>query len=244
MGNIFSALASVDPEALSVQMLTTQAVDRGEILMLGALEECLPGLCLFTYHGSDPAPAPCTGPGDLTCRRHLQGDGLFTIDPPTDRFIPGTLAGGGFAGGPGQMVLELVLGAGGVAEVELIEARADLTGVSETAITGGKLGGAIPDASVQDDLIPAMHVSIAALIAADCAGATPPDCLCTSGSTGETLLGIFDDNQDCTVPLDEFRDNSLIMTLFRPDVDTDGDDVQDALSVGVGVTAVGAAFRP
>jgi hypothetical protein len=244
MGNILSALTQASGGDLNLQEAITQAVDRGEILVLGSLQECLPGLCLFTYHGSDPAPAPCTGPGDLTCRHHLDGTGLFTIDPPTDRFVPGSQTGDTFTGGPGQMVLELVIGEGAPAEIELVQARAALTGVSENGFTGGKVGGAIPDAYVQDELIPATHVSVAATIADDCTGGGPPTCGCESGSTGETMMGIFDENEDCAVPLEEFRENSLIVTLFRPDVDTDSDDTADSLSVGVGVTAVAAEFRP
>ena len=85
---------------------------------------------------------------------------------------------------------------------------------------------------------------MATIIAADCTGGSPPECGCADGSTGETMIGIFDDNGDCAVLLQEFRDNSLVVTLFRPDVDTDDDDVNDALSVGVGVSAVAATFRP
>ena len=78
---------------------------------------------------------------------------------------------------------------------------------------------------------------------ADCPVATPPSCTCTPDSTGETYLGIFDDDVSCTVPLEEFRANSLIVTLLRPDVDTDGDSVNDGLSVGLGFSAVPATFR-
>ena len=57
------------------------------------------------------------------------------------------------------------------------------------------------------------------------------------------MLGIFDDNpEDCAVTLDEFRANSLVQTLFRPDVDLDGDGTNDALSIGVGITGAAATF--
>lgn len=243
MGNILSALTQAGGGDLSLPEENTRAVDRGEILLLAAIDECLPGLCLFTYHGSDAAPTPCADPADPICRRHLDGNGQFSIDPPTDRFVPGTLVAGSFSGGPGQMVLELSLG-GAPARLELVEARAQLAGVSDTGITGGKLGGAIPDVFVQTELIPSIHASVAAIIAEDCTGGAPPFCGCADGSTGETMVGIFDEDGDCAVPLDEFRKNSLIVTLFRPDVDTDGNDTPDALSIGVGVTGVTATFRP
>ena len=245
IGNIFSALTSAGGNTFDLQTEMTRAVDRGNVIVLASIQDCLSGQCLFTYHGSAPTPLPCTEVADPVCRRHLDGNALFSIDQPTDRFIPGTGGAGTFSGGPGQALLQLTIAGNTPAQIQLIRAHADLTGVSASGITGGKLGGAIPDASVQDELIPAMHASIAAQIAADCPpGGSPPDCGCTPDSTGETFLGIFDENTDCTVPLPEFRENALVMTLFRPDVDTDGDDVADALSVGVGVTAVAATFRP
>lgn len=52
-----------------------------------------------------------------------------------------------------------------------------------------------------------------------------------------TMLGIFDDNEDGEITLAEVQENSLVMTLLRSDVDTDGDGEEDSLSVGVGFHA-------
>ena len=55
------------------------------------------------------------------------------------------------------------------------------------------------------------------------------------------MISLFDTNHDCAVSVTEIQNNSLIQALFAPDVTIDG---QMALSVGFGVTAVGATFTP
>jgi hypothetical protein len=91
--------------------------------------------------------------------------------------------------------------------------------------------------AVDGVLVPALLVSIQAAVARDCSGGT-----CISGSTGEIMLSLFDGNADGTVSLAELQVNSLITTLLRPDVDTNGDLVLDALSMGLGYHLVGAVY--
>ena len=53
-------------------------------------------------------------------------------------------------------------------------------------------------------------------------------------------IGLFDTTpHDCTISEPEIENNSLIMSLFAPDVMVDG---QQAVSIGVQVTAVHAEF--
>ena len=86
-----------------------------------------------------------------------------------------------------------------------------------------------------------------------CLNEAPP--CCDEGSTGETLVDLFDEEPepsgDCTITLDELKNNDLISSLLAPDVDlfdADGnfnprqDMVKDSLSLGVGFSAVGAVF--
>ena len=49
-------------------------------------------------------------------------------------------------------------------------------------------------------------------------------------------------NAEMGKAFDEFAANSLVMTLFRPDVDLDTDGTNDALSAGFQITAVPATF--
>jgi hypothetical protein len=241
-GQILAALRSAsgsDP-----QPGVDARVDRGEILLLAAVRPCDDGTCLSTYQGANPVPAPCTDPEVLaTCRQHLQGTASFDLDvaAPTDTRVDGVLGGGTFTGGPGTLLVPVAV-FDEVVVVEVVRARAALRQVTGTAFTASKLGGGVPAVVIDDAVIPALHRSIVAVVAADCTG-LGETCGCRSGSTAETMLAIFDDDADCAVSVDEVRDNAVIRTLFRPDLDTDGDGEADALSIGVGVTGIAASFE-
>jgi hypothetical protein len=80
-----------------------------------------------------------------------------------------------------------------------------------------------------------------AAIARDCPLQTPPNCGCAAASEGNTWLNLFDANDDCMVSIAEIQGNALVQSLLAPDVMIDG---QNALSLGMRVTAVRAAFAP
>jgi len=71
--------------------------------------------------------------------------------------------------------------------------------------------------------------------------ANPPGCGCAQSSTGASLIGLFDANQNCAISVTEVKNNQLIMSLFAPDVTVEN---QQALSVGFAFTAVDATFTP
>jgi len=52
-----------------------------------------------------------------------------------------------------------------------------------------------------------------------------------------TMLELFDHDTDGVIELAEVREDSLVQSLLRADVDLDGDGVEDALSIGVGFHA-------
>jgi len=249
LGNILSALIQAGGAGtLDLQGSIDESVDAGSILLLADVQatslSSAANVGFSLYLGENPTPAPCTNPDDpLTCRQHLDGSGSFDVssDTPDDVVVGGNIVGGTFTGGPGNLALQIALAEGEPINLSLIEARARLSGISETDISDAILGGAIPQEDIDNEVIPAVHGTVEGIIAEDCTG-TAPDCCADPESTGETLLGIFDDNEDCMVPLAELRENSLIMTLLRADVDTDGDGEEDALSVGVGATAVNGDF--
>lgn len=243
-GAILTALASSGGSTSDPQQGIDGAITAGDVIVVASLREDSGAACLTTDRGTNPVPAACTDPQvPATCGQHLQGTATITRVSAEDRSIPGALASGTFTSGSGQAVVPLALGGhgGGVAvEVEL--ARAELTGVTATGFTGGKLGGAIPELVVQEVVIPALHQDVTAQIALDCTG-TGTNCGCVESSTGQTLLQLFDADDDCSVTLPELADASLIQTLFAPDVDADGDGTNDALSIGVGITGVSAQLQ-
>jgi hypothetical protein len=109
----------------------------------------------------------------------------------------------------------------------------------------GRINGGIPVGEVESKLKEKLRIWVNEAIAADCPG---PDVeSCAAGSTGETLVGLFDDDEDLTVTVGEFNENSLIQTLLRPDLNlVRGDGVPaDHMSVGFGFTTVKAKLtRP
>ena len=138
-------------------------------------------------------------------------------------------------------------GLDGAVVLPLVGARFD----AWTTVDGqleGKFGGGIPREHVQNTLLPLVHDGLSRAIARDC-----PDGVCVPESWGAELLVAFDANDDGTMTLDELRGNSLVQSLFSPDLDLydrdrgyagcgdeDGDD--DALSIGAGFHAVRATF--
>ena len=261
LGQILSTLASQGD--VDLQTSIDEQVADGSLLLLFDLKatglSTAPDAGGWIYLGENPMPAPCTDPMDITtCGHHLDGNGSFDVatDSPRDAVLNGDIIAGTFKGGPGKVTLELSLGSVSGITVNLIGARIEV-GVAETGLTNGKIGGAVTEDELNNSVLPAIVDVMAESIGEDCMG-TPPMC-CTEGSTGETLVDLFDDCSDgsttcdCKVSLEELKTNDLISSLLAPDVDlldADGnfnprsDEVKDALSLGIGFSAVGATFTP
>ena len=111
----------------------------------------------------------------------------------------------------------------------------------------GRIGGLIDADDIASSLEPTIIASMIADVEADCPGTTYPEC-CVADSRGADWLryfqgGIFDDtDHDCVLEADEVRDGSLLGSILAPDIDSDGDEASDSLSVGFGFTAVPAQF--
>lgn len=247
LGNILSALVQAGGESLDLQASIDSGVADGSILLLADLQaEALTSATnagFSVYLGANPSPAPCADANDMVCGLHLAGTGTFDVDPssPTDATVVGNISGGTFLGGPGNLSMQISLNEGTSIDLTLVAARAEVTGIAEGSLGASRIGGAVPEENVQNDVIPAVHTTISDVISEDCTG-SGTDCGCTADSTGLTVLGIFDEDEDCTVTLEEIQTNSLIVTLLRSDVDTDGDGTADALSIGVGATAISGTF--
>jgi hypothetical protein len=228
------------------QAAVDHVIDTGAVIMLADLEAAdltTAATASFTiYDGANPMPAACNGSADTTCRHHLAGTAMFEVATTSahDTPLAGAVAANVFTGGPGQVHFPVSL-LGATVSLPLIGARVKLTAITDTGVTGVVAGG-ISQAVIDSTLIPAIRLGVTAQIAADCSAlTTPPACGCMDGSRGKTFLGLLDANHDCVVTNDEIKNNSLFMALLQPDVMIDN---QMALSMGVGVTAVHAAFTP
>jgi hypothetical protein len=222
-------------------------IDRGDILMLADLhaDSFSTGPATFTlYAGANPVPPACNGGGDTTCRHHLNGNGSFEVSSssPRDTPLPGAFASGTMLtdANSGRLHLQTVLMTPTPVTLDLIGAQVKVTGVSASGIASGIIAGGVTQADIDTALVPGWQATLQAKLNADCSGG-PPTCGCTSGSTGETLRGLFDANHDCTISTTEIRTNSLIQSLVAPDLTFGG---QQAVSLGIGFTAVPATFTP
>jgi hypothetical protein len=247
LGMVLGTLAG---QGFEVQTTLDEAVDAGSIILLLDLQT--PDFASTTGAGlsiklgdSDTAmPTPCTDPTmPATCGKHLDGTGVFTIDAgsPADAGVEGKIAGGVFTGGPGEIKLQIALADADPIDLSLIGARAKATGITEDGISEVILAGAITQSQLDTEVIPNIQAQLPPIIAEDCdPAAGPPECGCLANSTGDTIISLFDTSpKDCEVTVEEIKTNSLIQSLLAPDVTIDG---QDALSLGLKVSAVGASF--
>lgn len=242
-------LATLDAQGFELQTATTTQIDRGQILELfdlGATSFTTePAATFAAYAGATPMPAPCAGTSDTTCRHHLAGTGTFTIaaGSPTNPALTGVIAAGAMTTAPGHLLAPITLFTPPAMPlyVTLVGAKVQLAQASDPSILQLKLTGGITQTDIDGKLIPAMREGIQAQVVKDCTMlASPPTCGCPAGSTGKTMLDLFDSApKDCTVSVQEVRDNSLINSLLAPDVMLEG---QMCLSYGVRASAVRAGF--
>jgi hypothetical protein len=241
-------LGTLSGMGVNSQLSTDHAVDSGAILQLAdldALDLTTEATAMFTlYDGAHAMPAPCNGASDPTCRHHLAGTATFDLATTSahDTPLAGAIAAGVFTAGPGQLHVQAALFGGAPVVLTLIGARVKITGASEASVTSGVVAGGLSQSEIDGTLIPALQHGATAVVAADCTALTsPPACGCASGSSGKTVIGLLDANHDCAVSNDEIKNNALFMSLLAPDVTINN---QPALSMGIGITAVHAAFTP
>ena len=194
------------------------------------------------YIGADHAsPAPL-----------FDGTDTFSIksDAPMDALLEGSLAGGGFLGGPDKMSIQLMfVDAAHPITLNLIGAKlsADMTA---TGCTNGIIGGAVLKTDVETTIVPAIADMINASIAAD-----------PTSDNSQKSLDLFDTNNNGIITTEELLGTSIIQTILNADVDLvidstchtvgdhtectvdpGNDGIKDSVSLGVGFTCVRANF--
>jgi hypothetical protein len=245
LGMVMATFAS---QGFDIQESTDTAVDRGAILMLVELQAdgFVASPASFTlFTGATPQPLPCNGAGDTICRHHLAGTGAFTVaaDSARDTPLEGSIVGGTLTtdvNTAGKLTIQTTMMTPNAVTLNLIGARVKAS-PSETGIMNGVIAGAITPAEVDTKVLPQWQQAFAAAMQQDCPG-TAPSCGCAAGSTGESIHGLFDTSPvNCVITVQEIKSNSLVQSLLAPDVTIDG---QQALSFGIGFTAVRGAFTP
>ncbi len=243
-------LETLASSGFNVQAPIDTAIAQGAIILLGDLQTTDfvdAGATGFRVSvGSAPMPEPCMDPAVptlATCGRHLTGTGTFSISElsPADALVTGAIVGGTFTGGPGKIPLQLAFGGTNI-QLDLIGARAVLSGITADGISSVIVGGAITQSDVDGKILPAMQQQIAQIVTNHCTDLGNPggNCGCTMGSAGRTVLGLFDtDPVDCAISVAELRDNFLIQSVLKPDVKIGG---KDAVSLGVKAEVTKASF--
>jgi hypothetical protein len=246
LGAVLAALAA---NKFEVQKAITGALSTGDIILLVDLQTKSfsssggTGLQVKLGDTVTAMPRPCSSTSDTVCRHHLDGTGTFTLaaGSPDNAAVAGKIAGGTFNGGPGDISLKIALGSPTGIQLDLIGARAKASGISETGIETLTVAGALTQEDLNDQVIPAIHSQIVPIVTAQCMMPTmPPGCGCAAQSTGATILSLLDSTpKDCTITVDEIKNNSLLKSLLAPDVTIDG---RMALSLGIQVKAVKATI--
>jgi hypothetical protein len=239
-----AAMAFLASQGFPIQATVDTAIDHGQALLLVDVqaEMLSSGAASFvTWKGTNANPAPCTNAQDMVCRHHLTGTGTFDLAADTWQDTPliGSIAAGAFDAGPGDLTLQFPLFPGMPVEVTLLGSKVHATGLAADAIGASILGGAISQNDINTKLLPAVATGFIAILSRDCTGSPPPGCGCVAGSTGATIISVFDANHDCAVSAMELANNNLIQTLLGPDVTING---MAGTSFGVGFTAVKGTF--
>ncbi len=247
LGQLLSTLASqADVDIQAIIDAAVAAGDVRQLLDLGVVDLTVDGdAAAQSFLGAD-----CDDPANPA--DDFSGTESFGPDAAaiTDAVLTGAVSSGSLrvAGGAGTVEVKMPFLGGILVRMPLRGVIVEAA-ISGGQVTGGRLGGAMNEADVDAVFIPALAEGLQSVIDVDCSG-TAPDC-CIAGSTGETLVDLFDENGDCAVTAEELRTNDLISSLLAPDVDlfdaggnyaprTDG--VKDSLSLGIGFTTVTAVL--
>jgi len=220
LGHIMGALALMGGGSFDPQKDLDSQVNKGQILLLydvqakSIKDDAAMQLQFFLGADLDSNPAD-----------NFSGTEEFGINStsPTNLILPGSISGSKMAV-TGNLLVPIPIGTTPTT-VTLKKASVKAT-LTSTGMTGGVINGAIPFADVNSKLLPAL----AGQLDAAWKSATDP--------TLKGLLGGLDTDKDGTIEGSDLTGNLLIGIFIKADVDTDGDKTMDAMSVGMGFTAV------
>jgi hypothetical protein len=229
-GELLTLLTSATP-GLELQSTLDQAVNSGQLVTLHVVkaDDSLndPSVLWSLFLGQKTQSAPS-----------FDGSDQFLLDSgtPSDSSIVGSLTNGHFTGGPGSARVQVFL-LGQLVDVDLIGVHLE-TDLSAQGCANGKLGGGVTVEEFHSKLLPAIADGLNQIIKEDKAVAN-------------TLLPIFDADQNGTITIQELENNPILMIAVSPDLDLldasgqfnpGQDGVKDSYSIGLGFTCVPATF--
>ena len=249
LGQIMSLIpADEDPN-----VAIAENIAEGDIIILGRL------VVDAGFPATDEAMAfqifqGDTDSGDAT-EDNLTGTGSALIDPSADRSLHlcGTITGNYLEAGPSQITITMSL-AGINLDITLDRAQAISEGtVDADGWEDVMIGGGISQDTMVTNLLPAIVDWLNGDIRDDPDGSVwefvrdSVDCACDNtiegceqvvNQEGECVCWTPPDDPADPVSVTELMCNALLATALRPDVDIDGDQVPDLLSLGIRVSAI------
>ncbi|MCC6748010.1 MAG: hypothetical protein IT371_10155 [Deltaproteobacteria bacterium] len=222
VGAIFATIGGLVTELDPKTIIDAKLKDGTMIMLFRVLADALnasPKAAVYSFQGKDQ---------DGNAADNYSGSEEFLIDPVTasNPMLRGSISASKLDVGPSTMKIPLPISKGAPPIVEVRLARIEGK-VSATGIVDGVIGGAIPKSEITAKVLPA----VASII--DDVYKNSKD-----ANTKSQLGSMFDTNNDKTIDANEFSTNPLVTTFFVPDIDTDGDNTPDAISIGLGFTAV------
>jgi hypothetical protein len=243
LGSLLAGLKSTG--YLDVNASIKTAVDAGDFVILHSVQATslsASSSASWQVYIGDPLKNP-----DLT-----SGNGKFTIasSSPTNAKLAGSITGGLFSGGPGNVTLQLSVVPGQPAiTIPLVSAHLEAQ-VSATGCMSGRLGGGIKKTDIDGVVIPALAAGLNARINAD--GNCKND-YNSCNSQNKSILDFLDrmgtGNMDNQIQASEISTNPLIAGALKADVDLldasgnlGHDGVAESASIAVGFTCTKATF--
>ena len=229
---------------LPVGPITNAAIQHGDLSLLldlqtrDLVDASAAGVTI--RFGENPNPTPCTAPD--SCGHHLDGTGTFDVAfGGTDETLLGDVIGGTFSSAPNITSIQLGFQRGRPLDVDLLTARVELTGLSDTTIQKGIIAGVISRDFVVGELLLEMKIGFDSIVGNDCQIGPEPACDCIPGSLGEQIRSAFGPEPSgiCSVSDDVFMAHPGIQALMQSDVSVDG---VAGVTFGMGIVGVAADF--
>jgi len=230
VGKLLTLLTATVP-SLEIQSTIDQAMNSGQLISLhvvtadNLMNDSNVSWLIMQGQNSESAPA-------------FDGSDRFVPDAsvPVNLPIIGTLTNGHFSGGPGMAHIRVFL-MNQLVEFDLIgvHIEADL---SAMGCANGKVGGGVTVDEFRGKLLPAIANGLNQIIKMD-------------QTMANTILPVFDADQDGIITAKELENNALLMLAASPDLDLldasgkfnpGQDGVKDSYSIGLGFTCVPASF--
>lgn len=247
LGRVLSAFGTENAERMAAEF--QRNITNGDFILLSRL--------VVDGFPSDPGVAFQLMPGLATMdatEDNFTGSGHANVDPEADRenYLCGDLTDGAYSSGPRPFVVPVGL-LGSVAYLPVEHGRAVSRGpITASLMQSMHIGGGITTYTINTHLLPFLAVTLNDEIRDDPSGSFPQLLLgYVDGSCSNLVTGCGDvvngqgectqwDGSAATPPISatELRCSLFISTALKPDVDLDGDGVNDVLSIGMKFNAM------